>query len=139
DHPFAEALAGKLIKPFNGSEILRKRRLLELGAGGGQIVTLEFGVGSHATGQEPAAERAITEGRDLVLAAIGQDLGLDFALEEAVWRLQYMQWRDAAEPLHLQDGKIAHPDGADLALLEKHAHCFGGFFDRNQRIRPMDL
>src|SRR4029077_20587959 len=76
DHPFAEVSLGKLIKPFHSGEILRKARLLELGIGTAQIVALEFGLGSHATGQEPAAERAIAEGRDFVLAAIGQDLRL---------------------------------------------------------------
>ena len=50
-----------------------------------------------------------------------------------------MQRRHAAEPLHLRDGKIADPDGADLALLGKRAHGFGGFFDRHQRIGPVDL
>src|SRR5258706_9418566 len=50
-----------------------------------------------------------------------------------------MQRRNATKPLHLADRKIAHPDGADFALLEQRVHRFRGFFDRNQWVGPMNL
>src|SRR5450631_172675 len=50
-----------------------------------------------------------------------------------------MQRRDPAKPFHLADRKVAHPDGADLPLREQCVHCVSGFFDRNQRVGPMNL
>src|SRR3979490_529966 len=50
-----------------------------------------------------------------------------------------MQRRNAAEPFHLKDRKIARAEGADFPLLEQRVHGFRGFFDRNQRVGPMDL
>ena len=50
-----------------------------------------------------------------------------------------MQRRDAAKPFHLDDRKIAHSDGADFPLREQCVHCVRGFFDRNQRVGPMNL
>jgi hypothetical protein len=38
-----------------------------------------------------------------VLEAIGQDAGFDAALEQVIGRLQHMQRRNTAEPLHLFD------------------------------------
>src|ERR1700733_14020315 len=50
-----------------------------------------------------------------------------------------MQRRDAAKPLHLENRKVAHSDGADLALLQECVHCVSSLFDQNQRIRPVNL
>jgi hypothetical protein len=59
--------------------------------------------GLHPAGQEPAAGRAVSEGRDLVLAAIGQDVERDAALKQIMQLLQRMQRRNAAESLLLLD------------------------------------
>src|SRR5207245_5672733 len=56
-----------------------------------------------------------------------------------VGRLQHVQRRDAAEPLHLLNREIAYPDRADLALLEQGVHRLCGFLDRHQRVGPMNL
>src|SRR5882757_8013271 len=50
-----------------------------------------------------------------------------------------MEWRDATKPFHLDHRKIAHADGADFPLCEQHVHCVRSFFDRNQRIGPVNL
>src|SRR5450631_192345 len=50
-----------------------------------------------------------------------------------------MQGCNAAELLYLVDRKIADSDGPDLSLLEQRMHRLGGFFDRYQRVRPVDL
>src|ERR1019366_5507233 len=50
-----------------------------------------------------------------------------------------MQRRNAAELLHLADRKITDSDGPDLSLLEQRMHRLGCFFDRHQRVRPVDL
>ena len=61
------------------------------------------------------------------------------ALEQVIGRLQHMQRRDAAELLHLADRKVADADGADLSLPEQRMHRLGGFFDRHQRVGPVNL
>src|SRR5258708_15736512 len=50
-----------------------------------------------------------------------------------------MQRSDAAKPLYLADRKVAHSDGPDLPLREQRVHCVSGFFNRDQRIGPMNL
>jgi len=50
-----------------------------------------------------------------------------------------MQRRDAAKPFHLADRKIAHSDGADFSLPQQRVHRIRGLFDRNQRVRPVNL
>src|SRR3989441_8294559 len=89
DHAFVEALLGDLIEPCHGSEILPETRLLKLRIRAAKIVALEFAVRPHPSRQEAAAERAIAEGRELVLLAIGENVGLDAALEQVIGRLQH--------------------------------------------------
>src|SRR5262249_7924664 len=127
DDVLAEALLRELIEPCHGGEILRKPRPLKFWIGTTKIITLEFAVRPHAPGQEPAAVRAVREGRDLVLSAIGEGLGVNGALEQIVGRLQHVQRRNAAEALHLPDREITYADGADLTLLEEDAHGLRGF------------
>src|SRR5258705_7778599 len=50
-----------------------------------------------------------------------------------------MERRNESKPLHLSDGKVADSDGANLALLEQGAHGLGRFFNRHQRVGPVDL
>src|SRR3979490_2623116 len=50
-----------------------------------------------------------------------------------------MQRRDAAKALHLDERKVAHSDGAYFPLREQLVHCVRSFFDRYQRVGPMDL
>ena len=95
-----------------------------------EIVTIECSIWPHPPRQQTPAECAISERRDVVCAAIGQDISLDLALEQIIGRLQHMQRRDAAEFLHLADRKVADADGADLSLPEQRMHCLSGFFDR---------
>src|ERR1700730_14649322 len=86
DDALAEALLREPIEPLHGSEILREARLLEFWIGAAQVVAREFAVCPHPAGEETAAQRAIAERRDLVLEAIGQDVGLDAALEQVIGR-----------------------------------------------------
>ena len=139
DHSLVEALPGELIEPRRGSEILPEAWLLKFRIGAAKVVALEFAVRPHPSGQEAAAECAVAKGRDLVLSAIGEDVGLDAALEQIIGRLQHMQRCHPAEALHLPDREIADADGADLALLEQGAHGLCGFLDRHQRIGPVNL
>src|SRR5262245_40622755 len=119
DDALVEPLLGKLIKPCHGSQILPEARLLKLRISAAKVVAFEFAVRPHPPGQETAAECAVAKGRDLVLLAIGEDVGLDAALEQIIGRLQHMERRHPAEALHLLDREIADTDGADLALLEQ--------------------
>src|SRR5258708_35419369 len=98
-----------VVEPGHGGEILRETRLLKFRIGAAKIIAIEFAVRPHAPGQETAAEGAIAQGRDLVLLAIGEKGGLDAPLEQIVGRLQHVQRRDAAEPLHLLNGKFLTP------------------------------
>ena len=77
DHSLVEALLGELIEPRHGSEILPEAWLLKFRIGAAKVVALEFAVQPHPSGQEAAAECAVAEGRDAVLSAIGEDVGLD--------------------------------------------------------------
>src|SRR5580704_11393991 len=112
DDPLAEVLLCEMIEPSDGGEILREAWLLEFWVGAAQIVAIEFGIRPHSTGEKTAAKRTIAEGRDPVLAAVGQDIGFDAALEQIVGRLQHMERRNATEPLHLVDRKVAYTDRA---------------------------
>src|SRR5205807_238786 len=78
---FAETILGETIELLHGGEILCEPRLAELRIGAAKIIAVEFAVRSHASGQQPPAQSSVDEGRDLVLAAIGQQVGLDCALE----------------------------------------------------------
>src|SRR2546430_17172798 len=115
DHSLVEASLGEWIEPRHGSEILPEPWLLKFRIGAAKVVALEFAVRPHPSGQEAAAECAVAEGRDLVLSAIGEDVGLDAALEQIIGRLQHMQRCHPAEARHLPDREIAAADGADLA------------------------
>src|SRR5437763_11711497 len=126
DDGLAEALPCETIEPFHGSEILREARLLKLGIAAAQVIALEFAVRAHPAGEQASAQRAIAEGGDAVLAAIGQNVGLDPALEQIVGGLQHVQRRNAAELLHMLDRKITHADGATLSLLEQRLYLLRG-------------
>src|SRR5262249_30172993 len=90
DHSLVEASLGELIEPRHGGEILPEAWLLKFRIGAAKIIALEFGVRPHPPGQEAAAECAVAKDRDLVLSAIGEDVGLDAALEQIIGRLQNM-------------------------------------------------
>src|SRR5262245_39168183 len=139
DHPFVEALLSELVEPRHGSEILSKPRLLKFRIGAAKVIALKFAVRPHPSRQEAAAECAVAKGRDPVLSAIGEDVGLDAALEQIIGWLQHMQRCHLAETLHLSDREIADADGADFALLEQGAHGLCGFLDPDQRIGPVNL
>jgi hypothetical protein len=47
--------------------------------------------------------------------------------------------RKAAELFHLVDGEVADADGPNLSLLVERAHRLRGFFDRGERVWPVDL
>ena len=136
---FVEASTGKAVEPPHGGEILGESRLAKLRIAAPQIVADECCVRAHPSGQEATAQRAVAECRDLVFAAIRQQVGLDAAFEQVVGRLQHMQGRDTTELFHLFDREIAHPDGADLSLDEQCEHRLGGFLHRHQGIGPVDL
>src|SRR5499427_7881078 len=139
DHSLVETLPGELIEPRHGGEILLEAWPLKFRIGAAKVVALEFAVWPHPSGQEAAAECAVAKGRDLVLLAIREDVGLDTALEQIIGRLQHMERRHPAEALHLLDREIADTDGADLALLEQGVHGLCGFLDRHQRVWPVNL
>ena len=84
DHALAEALLRKAVELIYGGKILREARLLEFWIRVAQIVAFESGIRPHPARQKPAAQRAIAEGRDFVLTAIGQDIGLDATLEKII-------------------------------------------------------
>src|SRR5215470_10583730 len=77
DDSLVEAPSGKVIEPLHGSKVLAEAWLLEFGIGAAKIVAVERTAGCHAAGQKAAAKRAISERRDFVLSAIGQDLVFD--------------------------------------------------------------
>src|SRR5262249_1183148 len=137
--PPVVAVSGELNEPLNGGEILLEARLLKFRIGAAKIVALEFAVRPHPPGQETAAECAVAKDRDLVLLAIGEDVGLYAALEQVIGRLQHVQRRYPAEALHLGNREVANADGADLALLEQGAHGLRGFLDPHQRVGPVNL
>ena len=118
DDALAIALLRQLIETLHCGEILRKARRLEFGIVAPEVIALELGFGAHAAGQQAAAERAIAERGDAILAAIRKDVLVDGALEEIVRRLHHVQRRDGAELVHLRDREIADADGADFALLQ---------------------
>src|SRR5271167_2019449 len=135
----AEALLGEPVELSDGGHILSKSRLDEFRVSAPEIVTIEHCAWLHSSGQQPTAQRSISEHRNLVFAAIGKKVGLDSAFEQIVGRLQHVKRRNLAKSLHLKHRKVAHTDGTNLSLLEQCVHGFRGFFDRNQWVGPMNL
>jgi tetrahydromethanopterin S-methyltransferase subunit D len=74
-------------------KILLQARGLELGIGTSQIVAGEARIGL----QQAAAQRAVGERCNVLVAAIGQDVLLSLALEQIMWRLHGVQRRDGSE------------------------------------------
>src|SRR6202007_1836458 len=122
DNPLAVALSGELIETPHGSEILGVAWRLEFRVRQSKIVALELRVLLEFAGQQPAAQRAVSQGGEARLQAIRQEVGLDLALEQIIGRLHDMELRDAAESLDLGNREIAHSNGADLSLLEERLH-----------------
>src|SRR5450755_831797 len=92
-----EAPASKLVEPLYRGKIVGESRLVKLRVAAAQIVALECGIRSHPSRQQATAQCSIAECRDLVVAAIAQEIRLDAAFEQVVGRLQHVQRRDAAE------------------------------------------
>ena len=103
---------------MNGCQILREPRLEELRIRAPQVVATENRACPHSSRQQASAQRSISQHRDPVPSAIGQKVGFDSAFEQIVGRLQHVQWRDAAKPLHLENREVTHANGADFALLQ---------------------
>jgi hypothetical protein len=74
-----------------------------------------------------------------MLSTVGQDLCFNLPLEQVVGGLGGVQRSHLAKPIHLFGGKVADPNGADLALLQQLPQKRRRFFDRFQGIRPMNL
>jgi hypothetical protein len=70
---------------------------------------------------------------------VGQDVGVDLALEEVVGRLHHVQGRRRLERRHLIRREVAHPDCPNLALLEQLAEYPRRLLDGHQGIRPVDV
>src|ERR1700722_18637335 len=139
NHMPAEAALSELIELPHGLEILRKTRRLKFRIDVPQIVTLERGVGSHATAEQASTQGAITERHDAIGAGIGQDVRLNGALKEIVGRLNHVQGGHLAKAFHLRNREIAYADSADLSCLEKRTHRLGRFLDRYLGVGPVDL
>src|SRR5258708_9229547 len=114
----AEALLSEPIELLHGGNIFCKPGVAEFWVGAPEIVAIESGIRPHSSRQQASAERTIAQCGNLVPAAIWQKVGLDFAFEQIVRRLQHVQWGDAAKTLHLKHGKVAHADGPDLPPLQ---------------------
>ena len=95
--------------------------------------------GIDPPGQQAAAQRAVGQHRDAVLAAIRQHVRLDRALEQIVRRLRRMQRRGRAKHVHLGRIEVAHADRVDLAGAIEPRQRLGGVVDRHQRIGPVHL
>src|SRR5258707_410232 len=87
----AEAFPGKPVEPLNGGKILPEAGRLEFRIGASQVVTFKDRLRLHASGKKASTQRAIAERRDIVLAAVRQDVGLDPALKQIVGRLQHVK------------------------------------------------
>jgi hypothetical protein len=64
-------------------------------------------------------ERPVDEHADVVLARVGQHLGLDVATEEVVGGLQCLHRADAGKLGHLIGGEVRDADVADLTLVDQ--------------------
>src|SRR5207248_9939141 len=77
----AIALPSEIVEIPYRREVLGIARLPELRIRQTQVIAVEPRLGSHLAGQEPAAECAVGQCRERRPAAIGQQPGLDVALE----------------------------------------------------------
>src|SRR5580704_16086002 len=119
NHTPAEAAPSELIELPHGIQILRKTRRLKLRIDAPQIVAVERAVEAHAPAEQASTQGSITESRDVIGASIRQNVRLNRALEEIVWRLQHVQRSRLTKALHVGDREIAYADGTDLSFLVK--------------------
>src|ERR1700674_3612061 len=101
----AETLLRQPVELLHGSHILSEPGLDELRVTAPEVVASKNRAGLDASGQQASAQRAISECRTFVFAAIGKKVSLDTAFEQIVRRLQHIQPRNSAKPLHLKHRK----------------------------------
>src|ERR1035437_846433 len=94
DRQVNNALAETLFDPIelaHGGQILCEPGLAEFRVGAPQIVTIEYRIRPHSSGQQPSTQRSISQHRNSIFLTVRQEVGLDTTLEQIVGRLQYMQ------------------------------------------------
>ena len=101
EHRLVEARPRKRFKFSDGLEILRKARLLEFRIDLAKIVSLKLCLCRHPAGQQPTAQRAITQDGKAGTLRIGKHVRFDLALEKIVWRLDGIERRAFAEGIQL--------------------------------------
>src|ERR1700678_3322523 len=91
NNALAETLLGDPIELLNGGHILSEPWPDELWVSASQIVAAEDRACLHSSGQQAAAQRAISQRRNVIFSTIGQKVRLDSTFEQIVRRLQHMK------------------------------------------------
>lgn len=135
----AELFPGKGLQLCGGGKILSAAIRLKFWIVLTQIIALERCAGSDLAGQQPPAQRAVAECRQVVDLRVGENLGLGRAFEEIVGRLERSKCRAFSEAFDLGNGAIARPGGADSSLLAKRFERRGRDFELHKLVGLMDL
>jgi len=100
-HVFSVSFLRQIIQLMNRIQVLREARRLEFRIGPAEIVAGEFCVRLHRPGQEPPAERPVSESAQILFAHVGQHVAINLPLKEVIRRLDGVQLRDRHELVHL--------------------------------------
>jgi hypothetical protein len=84
-------------------------------------------------------ERPVDQDPHVALPAPGQDVVLDVAPEEVIWRLHGLDRKCALELLELRDAEVRDPDVSDLALVDQLPQGAGRLVHRCVGVGPVDL
>ena len=109
DHPLGVAFHGELIETPDRNEILGIERRSEFRVCQSKIVALKLRVRVRFAGQQTATQRSVGQGGEIRFPAIGQELGLDLALEQIIGRLHDVQLGDAAKSFDRATEKLLTP------------------------------
>jgi hypothetical protein len=103
------------IEPLNRPQILCKTRSLELGIVLSKIIARKLRLSRHTAEEETATQGPVSEGDDIFVPTIEEDVVLDGAFKQVVGRLHRLHWRNLAEGLDLRRTEIGDADCLNLA------------------------
>jgi hypothetical protein len=84
---FSVSFLRQIIQLLNGVQILREARRPEFRIGLAEIVAGELRIRLHCAGQEPPAERPVSESAQILFAHVRQHVAINLPLKEVIRRL----------------------------------------------------
>ena len=134
-HGGSELLLGECLEGGDGLKVATESRPVEDRTSATPVIGGESGRMAEATAEEAVRERSVSQDTDFVDLCVRKDPGFDLALEQAVGRLQCLDWQNGAELRHPVDVEIRHADMDDLAVGHELGEGRGSLLERRTRGR----